>query len=170
MHNLPCPIAYDRHHHHHLQHHSGRVKCDYTEAWRFQVMWQVVELMDFDVVNGAFKVGFVGCQVLQGKARCRRLSGILHKQAGVSLDRKERHAIIVAEGGDRPDVVRRSEKMRMANYVYASADVVGESNSFALCVDASSVSQSDLLVLALYDTVKDFSMWLPPQDSIVGNS
>ncbi|CAK0875645.1 unnamed protein product [Prorocentrum cordatum] len=137
--------------------------CLAVETWRYQVFWQLVELIDACADVGGRPAGQRGAPLLEGRGRCRRLTGVWLNSTGPCLGvLKGSHG---KELGDAPRCAHdlRRDAIQLGKYHAHQVYRLGDATHITLCMDCSDKAGKDMLSLLAYEPVSKELFWMVPQ-------
>ncbi len=143
---------------------SFQPRCPAVATWRFQVFWQLVQVIDDHVLGGRLAGSAVGLPVLTGASRCRRMTKLWLTSSELGVDRSKSGGPVLAERLARDKSAIRREGVQASRYHTAVASAMSGATLVAIAMDCSDCSGTELLTVAASLPLEQTAMWSPPQD------
>ena len=137
--------------------------CPAFDCWRYQVFWQIVELIDNKVLEGR-SADRVGTPMLMGSERCRRLTSVWMQGDDVSVKQTDNGPELQIGAARRGGSYLRRDAVQMGAYQAHVVDLIGPASHVCIAADASGKAGKDLLSIAAYVPAKQEITWLIPQE------
>ena len=140
--------------------------CDSLNLWLYQIFWQIAELIDVRVIEGALLQSADGIPVLQGKKKARRMTAVVMANPQMGFKTVAGARVVTTDPKRRHDHASRLESFRIARYQSALVDLTARQTHVALGVDAMSAPFEMLTIIACLPLSGGLSAWCIPMDRL----